>query len=511
MAAAQYVQRPGYAALLLRKSYADLALPSAIMARSKEWWGGTAAQWDGVEHVWHFPEGGKIAFGYLDHADDKYRYQSAEFQFVGFDELTQFREEDYLYLHSRLRRLTGVDIPLRMRGATNPGGFGHDWVLRRFMMEGKLKGCSHCGSAYAWDQELCTACYKPTDPEYPQPARPFIPAKLQDNPSIDEVTYLRSLMQLDPFTRQQLLEGNWFARPPGRKFRKEWFDIVEQVPREAERIRWWDMAATEEPKRRVGAKLTSRDPDYTAGLLLARTAQGIYYIEDIVRGRWKPHEAESVVVNTAHRDASRYSNLGFEIWMEQEPGSSGKYATEHFRLLLDGYAFFGLPSTGLKEIRANPASSAAGAHNIKLVQGAWISDFLNEAEQFPDPNVHDDQIDCLSGAFNILARRGAVSSDDWALGIWRCQSCPPQPDGTQFGFFWQPGRSCPQCGTPAPMEYPQPYRQEAHIADAAAVLQEATAVQPDYDPDVVMIIPQAKKLKYCIHGLTLCGVCNLQR
>jgi len=505
MAAAQYVQRPGYAALLLRQTFADLSLPGAIMNRSQEWWGGTAAHWDGNTHTWTFPEGGTITFGYLETAKDKYRYQSAEFQMVGFDELTQFREEDYKYLHSRIRRLAGSDTPIRMRSATNPGGFGHDWVLRHFMTEGKLKGCSFCGTAYPWDQEYCPECYQITDPDWPQPARPFIQSKLRDNPSLDEVAYLRQLMKLDPFTRQQLLDGNWFARPPGRKFRREWFDIVDEAPRECERIRWWDMAATEEPKKRPGSTLSLADPDYTVGMMLARNAQGLYWIEDIVRGRWKPHEAEKLVVNTAARDASRYTNLGFEIWMEQEPGSSGKFATEHFRLLLDGFAFHALPSTGKKEIRANPASSAAGARNIKLVYGPWISDFLNEAEQFPDPNVHDDQIDCLSGSFNVLSRRGATSQDDWAMGIWRCANCGE-------GFMWEPGRHCPKCSVPAPDVYPQPtFHTTTHadtIEEAAAILGEVEEHENGYDPDVVMIMPLPKATKYCKHGLTMCVECG---
>ena len=37
MAALQYVDVPGYAAMIFRKTYSDLALPGAIMARSKEW------------------------------------------------------------------------------------------------------------------------------------------------------------------------------------------------------------------------------------------------------------------------------------------------------------------------------------------------------------------------------------------------------------------------------------------------------------------------------------------
>ena len=49
------------------------------------------------------------------------------------DELTELREEDYLFLFSRLRRCTTSLVPLRVRAATNPGNVGHDWVKQRFI------------------------------------------------------------------------------------------------------------------------------------------------------------------------------------------------------------------------------------------------------------------------------------------------------------------------------------------------------------------------------------------
>lgn len=190
MAALQYVDVPGYAAILFRRTFADLRLPGALMARSHEWLAETDARWDGVEHAWRFPSGATLAFGYLDSERDKYRYQSAEFQFVGFDELTQFRQEDYEYLFSRLRKPSEGPlsrVPLRMRAASNPGGSGHRWVKERF---------------------------RPGQPAE-TPDRVFIPAKLPDNPSVDQAAYESQLAELDPQTRAQLRDGDWDAREPG--------------------------------------------------------------------------------------------------------------------------------------------------------------------------------------------------------------------------------------------------------------------------------------------------------
>lgn len=124
MGGLQFVTVPGYAALLLRRTYRDLALPGALNQMGHEWLQGTAAKWSGIDNRWTFPSGATLTFGYLDTDADKYRYQSSEFQYVGFDELTQFTEDAYRYLFSRLRKRTGVNIPIRMRAASNPGGAG---------------------------------------------------------------------------------------------------------------------------------------------------------------------------------------------------------------------------------------------------------------------------------------------------------------------------------------------------------------------------------------------------
>src|SRR6516225_862781 len=45
MAALQYINVPGYSALLLRRTYSDLSLPGALMDRSHQWLRGTGAKW----------------------------------------------------------------------------------------------------------------------------------------------------------------------------------------------------------------------------------------------------------------------------------------------------------------------------------------------------------------------------------------------------------------------------------------------------------------------------------
>lgn len=201
MAALQYVDVPGYAAIVFRRTYQDLALPGAIMDRSHEWLAGTDAQWLGTDKRWTFPSGATLSFGYLDTDRDRFRYASAEFQCVCFDELTQFPERWYQFLFSRIRRTRCVDVPLRMRSGTNPGGIGHEWVRRRFLSD-------------------VTSC------------PPFVPSRLDDNPSIDAEAYRTSLERLDSQTRSQLLDGVWVRDAGGLVYAfDERRNIVDEAPR----------------------------------------------------------------------------------------------------------------------------------------------------------------------------------------------------------------------------------------------------------------------------------------
>lgn len=390
MAALQYVSVPKYAALLLRRTYADLALPGAIMDRAHEWLQGTDARWKDKDKTWLFPSGATLTFGYLDNDNDKFRYQGSELTFCGFDELTQFTEPMYRYLFSRLRRLKGANVPIRMRGAGNPGGIGHEWVKQRFIVEGQSKG------------------------------RIFVPARLDDNPHLDADEYKQSLMELDPTTRAQLLSGDWDVRPPGAKFRREWFEVVEVAPPDLRVVRYWDLAATE-PKK-------GTDPDWTAGCKIGEK-DGFFYVMDMRRARATPAGVESLIKQTATLDGR-----SVDIYMEQEPGSAGVNTIDQYRRrVLKGYTFRGIRSSGNKEVRANPVSSMAEAGCIKLVRGTWINDFLDEIESFPQEGAHDDQVDALSGGFAVLSR-GRSQLIIPGVNTTQVQRIEPiDADGTQVG------------------------------------------------------------------------------
>jgi predicted phage terminase large subunit-like protein len=372
MEALRYVAIDGYSALLLRRTYPQLSQADGLIERSKEWLMSTPAKWSEGRQTWTFPNGSTLRFGHLQHEHDKYNYQGGAYQFVGFDELTQFSESQYLYLFSRVRRLEGSPLPIRVRSASNPGGVGHDWVRTRFIVE--------------------------TSPE-----RLFVPALMHENPYLDRVRYEEALMHLHPYERAQLLRGDWDAKPPGSRFQRDWFGIIDTVPYDTKKIvRAWDLAATE-PK-------PGENPDWTVGALMSLSSQSKVLIQDIKRAQIKPGDIDTLILRCARQDPD-----GTVIYIEEEPGSAGKIASEHFRKLLKGYTVHFNKPTGPKPVRANPVASYAEGGLVSILRASWNEEMLREFEMFTGvkgEDANDDQVDAVSLGFAKLCLKKGVSPKD---------------------------------------------------------------------------------------------------
>ena len=370
MSALQYVDIPGYSAILFRRTYADLSLPGALMDRFKSWIDGSDdIHWNANSYVATFPSGARISFGYLNNTNDYLRYKGSEFQFIGMDEVTEIRESDYRYMFSRLRRPNSgplAQVPLRMRSASNPAP---NWVRQRFIVEGLEKN------------------------------RIFVPSKLTDNPGIDADSYRQALQALDPIERRRLEEGDWWSTTLGTLFERESVVIIDQeevpiVSSAARVVRFWDLAATEPSQ-------VTPNPDWTVGTLMLFDG-GIAYILDVKKARVRGEKVEQLIAQTAYEDGR-----GVAIRMEQEPGSSGKALVDQYaRYVVPGYDFQGIRSTGDKVTRARPFAAATANGNVRVVRGTWLSDWLDELSSFPEACDHDDQVDSAVGAFTYLAGLG---------------------------------------------------------------------------------------------------------
>jgi predicted phage terminase large subunit-like protein len=344
-----------------------------------DWLGPSPARWKADTHTWEFPSGATISFGYLEHEEDKRRYASAEFQFIGFDELTHFTESQYTFLISRIRRkkfaVQGVSpdgigvhqVPLRMRSASNPGGRGHDWVYARFI-----------------------------NPDTRQQGVVFVPAKVDENPHLDVQSYIRGLSAMTGAERERLLRGDWLAMDAGTMFNTDLIRWVSEMPLTVSTVRRWDLAATEPGPQ-------NPDPDWTVGIRVHSHADGTFTADDVIRFRLSPAATDDQIQAVAAMDGR-----AVPVVVEQEGGASGKRTALHVQKLLPGHVVRIVPASGTKITRAVPFASAVENGTFRFMHGPDWSACVDEMKRFPGGS-HDDFVDAASGAYDDLASGGPAT------------------------------------------------------------------------------------------------------
>ena len=182
----------------------------------------------------------------------------------------------------------------------------------------------------------------------------------------------------------------------GGLFKHAWFEPIHVMPATGLRtVRAWDLAAT--------AKATSNDPDWTAGVLMSRTTDGLFIIHGCRRFRGTPMEVEQAVTQQAAIDGAAVT-----VRLAQDPGQAGKAQAETMIRKLAGFPVKVERPTGDKATRAAPLAAQAEAGNVRVlvtgdpVRDAWVQPFIDELCLFPAA-THDDQVDAAADALNELA------------------------------------------------------------------------------------------------------------
>jgi len=143
-----------------------------------------------------FWNGSVIHLCFWQREEDRTRYQGADIHVLLIDELTHFKESEYRFLRGRLR-LGGLPIPPglktrfpRVLCGTNPGGVGHVWVKEGWVDKGEF-------------------VVERMDKTEGGMLRCFIPARTDDNPTLD-ADYEDKLSGLgDPLLVRAMLDGDW--------------------------------------------------------------------------------------------------------------------------------------------------------------------------------------------------------------------------------------------------------------------------------------------------------------
>ncbi|KKK47886.1 hypothetical protein LCGC14_3150670, partial [marine sediment metagenome] len=213
----------------------------------------------------------------------------------------------------------------------------------------------------------------------------------------DEVALARIKKTLGDYWWQAECQQNPKQSMSGADLGDKYKIIPERdVPAEEElrTLRCWNLAATE------------GGGDYTAGPKISRHKNtGKIFVRDMRRVRKSSKKVKDLVEACALGDGH-----GVKIWMEQEPGSSGKTVIEDYTKLLKAYAFEGEKATGAIEVRASPFLAAIEAGNVFVVEADWNKDLKDETDGFPDGD-NDDQITGLALGYNklVLGLSGALT------------------------------------------------------------------------------------------------------
>lgn len=192
----QFYQHSSFKALLLRRTYPELE--RELILRSHRFYPSAGGSYHEEKKRWKFPSGAIIQFGYAEYEKDVRRYDTSEYNYIGFDELTSFTEFQYKYLAMSRCRSSSQDLPAIVRAGTNPGNVGHGWVRTRFIEDRSGKPIP--ANTILQDRETGLK-------------RIFIPAKLSDNPYLTSADpdYENRLKSLPEAERRAKLDGDWYT------------------------------------------------------------------------------------------------------------------------------------------------------------------------------------------------------------------------------------------------------------------------------------------------------------
>lgn len=414
-AAQRYVHVASYRAVIFRRTEKDLRKPDGLLERAWKLYGATEAKPTNGGLTWIWPSGARIDLAGMEHEKDRFKWKGAQLQFIGWDELTEFTEVQYLYMWSRLRGTAG--LPTRVRATSNPGGEGHDWVLARFAPwlypedRHEYKGPRAKDGArlfYVYDEKLKRHRVETTMVPRAR-SRTFIASRLGDTPQLDQQAYVDNLNELDAVTRERYVHGDWMVREEaGTMFQRAWWagenaHRIIAAPHTrgiVSRFRYWDLASTEK-------KLNSKNaPAATASARGYLLADGTLVVEEVTQSWLSPGGVEDLVLECARADRELYGER-CPTCIEHDPGQAGVAQKWSFSKLLSGFTWHSIKPTGDKVERARPVSAAAEHGRLLLVRGPWNQRYIDELVNFPTVGLKD-QVDATSGLHLMCTTRREV-------------------------------------------------------------------------------------------------------
>ncbi|MGA7722803.1 MAG: terminase family protein [Ignavibacteriaceae bacterium] len=217
------IEIPGYRGVLFRRQSTQLADIIEECAKYYPIFGGRylagrkgdpgasfsfPVRYEKMSTIYKNPGGARIYLCHLNNERDKENHQGFEYQFVGFDELTQFLFSQYIYLFSRCRSTIPGLYP-RVKATTNPIGIGLGWVKKRFRPQIVEKDRKFF-IADPTDHKNYRGIEVPRGTKHAL-SRHFIPGRLAENKILmrTDSEYISRIKAMGPKYSKALLDSDW--------------------------------------------------------------------------------------------------------------------------------------------------------------------------------------------------------------------------------------------------------------------------------------------------------------
>lgn len=209
----QWINEPRFQGIILRRTFRELE--ESLIERSLR--GGMLAdgsilpsfcdfggEYNKGNHKWRFKSGATLTFGHAEEESDIRKYDTAEYQYCAFDELTSFTEFQYKFMAFSRVRSTIAGVPALVCSASNPGNIGHRWVRERF-----VEPCRGGGKILAERIKFKIVNVE----EEKITKRIFISASLADNPRLmeNDPMYRVRMEMLPEAEKRAKAYGDWWT------------------------------------------------------------------------------------------------------------------------------------------------------------------------------------------------------------------------------------------------------------------------------------------------------------
>lgn len=409
----RYIDKvPGFGAVIFRRSYPEITNLGGLWDEANMWYGNFGAKANITRLDFAFPPfNNRVRFSHLQYEATALEWKGAQIPLLEFDQLETFEESQFFYLLSRNRSTCGVRPFVRATANPEPNWLGEflSWWISpdgyaNMERAGKLRYFIRKNETLVWGdtrEELIR-----DNPGFLPKSVTFIPSTIYDNQILmdKDPDYLANLMAQSTIDRERLLGdpirgGNWKIKPSaGNIFNKEWYEIVNDVPKGGIECRYWDFAATEKTYAKK-----KNDPDFTASVLM-RYVNGTFFIIDCVAQQIAPKDIDQLFYDVTMQDMLRSTNDGtlYSCRWELEPGSASIRESRRLTMLLSNVDASSVRKTGDKLTEWKPLSAQSRIGNVKLLQGEWNQEWLYHMHGQPDLK-HDDIADASAGAYNEIS------------------------------------------------------------------------------------------------------------